>query len=150
VLGSKDRTSFNGAIYVLARVIKNIMASAMEAEVSALYENAQKIMEFWQTLEDMEQTLIRTDNKTACGIVNGTMKQKRSKSMDMRWHWLKDRVNNHKQLDIQWAPGVTNFGDYPSKHHPGSHHRQVRPVFLHVKGLSPTTIQGCIRILKGE
>jgi len=45
-LGSKDHTLFNGAIYVLARVIKNVMASAMEAEVSALYENAQKIMEF--------------------------------------------------------------------------------------------------------
>ena len=45
-LGSKDRTLFNGAIYVLARVIKNVMASAMEAEVSALYDNAQKSWNF--------------------------------------------------------------------------------------------------------
>ena len=70
--------------------------------------------------------------------------------MDMRYHWLKDRVNNHKELDIRWAPGVTNFGDYPSKHHLGSHHFKVLPVFLHDEGKSPTTIQGCAKILRGE
>ena len=41
-------------------------------------------------------TVICTDNKTACGIVNGTMKEQHSKAIDMRFHWLKDRVNAHK------------------------------------------------------
>ena len=43
-LTSKDHTLFNGAFCVLARVIKNVMASAMEAEIAAMYENAKKII----------------------------------------------------------------------------------------------------------
>ena len=80
---------FNGAFYVLANIIKNVMTSAMEAEIDALYENAKKVIEFRQVLTDMGHpqppTLIRTDNKTACGILHGTMKQKRSKAINMRY-----------------------------------------------------------------
>ena len=103
-MGSKNHTMFNGAIYVLASVIKNVMASAMEAEIAALYLNATLIIEYRQTLEEMGHsqppTVIRTDNKTAHGILTGTMKQKRSKAIDMRFHWLKDRANNQKQIRI--------------------------------------------------
>ena len=42
----KDHNLFNGAFYVLAGVIKNVMASAMEAEIAAMYENAKKIIKF--------------------------------------------------------------------------------------------------------
>ena len=136
---------------MLAKIIKNVMASAMEAEIAALYLNAQLVVEFRQTLTDMGHpqptTQIRTDNESACGILTGTMRQKRSKAIDMRFHWLRDRVQNHKQFDIRWAPGATNFGDYPTKHHPGSHHKNVRPIFLNVPGKSPTTLQGCTKIL---
>ena len=153
-LGTRDHTLFNGAIHVLARILKNVMASAMEAKIGALYKNAKLIIEYQKTLEEMGHpqppTIVQTDNKTACGIVHGTMKQKRSKAIDMRYHWLKDRVNNHKQLDIRWAPGILNLGDYPLKHHPPSHHRKVRPIFLYIKDKSPTTLQGCAKILKGE
>ena len=153
-LGTKDHSLFNGGIYVLAKVIKNVMGSAMEAEIAALYENAQKIIEYRQTLEEMGHkqppTLIRTDNRTACGIVTGTMRQKRSKAIDMRFHWLKDRVTNHNQLDIAWAPGIQNLADYPTKHHSPGHHRLVRPIFLYEPGKSPTTIKGCNKILTGE
>jgi hypothetical protein len=37
-------------------------------------------------------TPLRTDNSTAFGILNETIKQKRSKAMDMRYRWLTDRV----------------------------------------------------------
>jgi hypothetical protein len=153
-LGSKDRTLFNAAFYVLARVIKNVMGSAMEAEIAAMYENAQKIIEFRQTLHDMGHpqppTLIRTDNRTACGIVNGTMKQKRSKAIDMRYHWMKQRTNENDDFVIEWAPGKFNLADYPTKHHPAKHHQNVRPIFLYIKGKSPTTMKGCNKILAGE
>lgn len=134
-LGTRDHTLFNGAIHVLARILKNVIASAMEAKIGALYKNAKLIIKYQKTLEEMGHpqppTVVRTDNKTACGIVHDTMKQKRSKEIDMRYHWLKDRVNNHKLLDIRWAPGILNLGDYPSKHHPPSHHRKVRQIFLY-------------------
>ena len=65
----------------------------------------------------------------------------------MRFHWLKDRANNHDQIDIQWAPGTSNLGDYPTKHHIAQHHRTARPVYLHIDGASLTTMQGCAEIL---
>ena len=153
-LGSKDRTLFNAAFYVLAWVIKNVMGSAMEAEIAAMYENAQKIIKFRQTLSDMGHpqppTLIWTDNHTACGIVNGTMKQERSKAIYMRYHWIKQRTNEANKFVIKWAPGIYNLANYPTKHHPASHHRIVQPIFLLIKGKSPTTMKGCNKILAGE
>ena len=92
-------------------------------------------------------TLMRTDSQSAHGLTKGTMKQKRSKAIDMCFHWLKDRANNHNQIDIQWAPGASNLGDYPTKHHLARHHRTARPVYLHIDGQSPTTMQGCDEIL---
>ena len=37
-------------------------------------------------------TPMRTDNSTAHGMMNKTEEQKQSKSMDMRFYWLQDRV----------------------------------------------------------
>ena len=68
------------------------------------------------------------------------MKQKRSKAIDMRFHWLKDRATNKKQLAIRWVPGRENLADYPTKHHTAMHHKQVRPIYLYVKGKSPTNL----------
>ena len=98
----------------------------MEAEIAALYMNAQLAIKFCQILIDMGHPqppkFMQTDSQSAHGLTKGTMKQKRSKAIDMRFHWLKDRANNHNQIDIQWAPGASNLGDYPTKHHIAQHH----------------------------
>ena len=81
-------------------------------------------------------TLICTDNKTASGILNGTMKQKRSKAIDMRFHWLKQKATENKEITVTWAPGSKNLADYTTKHHSPSHHIRVRPIYLYVPGKS--------------
>lgn len=152
-LGNKEHTMFNGPIHVLAKTIKAVMASAMEAEMKALFMNAQLLVEYRQTLEDMGHpqppTRIRIDNKSAHGVLTGIMKQKRTKSADMNANWVKDRCEQG-QFELHWAPGPTNLGDNPTKHHTGLYHRQVRPIYLFVEGKSPTTLQGCNRILDPE
>ena len=90
-------------------------------------------------------TPLKTDNSTATGILTGTIKQKRSKAIDMRFYWLKDRVKQ-RQFDVYWAPGLNNLADYTTKHHSGKHHRQLRPIQLHEPN-SPKTVQGCIKLL---
>ena len=86
-LHNRTRTHFNGPLLVLAKVIKNVMASAAEAELGALYTNAQEALPMRQCLEELGHkqpaTPLKTDNSTAQGIINNTMKQKRSKAMDM-------------------------------------------------------------------
>ena len=75
-------------------------------------------------------TTIITDNSTAMGIATDTIRQKRSKAMDMRFYWLRDRVRQG-QFHVAWRPGKYNLGDYFSKHHHVDHHRNVRSTYLY-------------------
>jgi hypothetical protein len=110
------------------------MASASEAEFGALFVNGKEATVLRQTLTDMgwpqPPTPIQTDNSTASGIINHTVKQHKSRAMDMRFYWIRDRADQ-KQFHIFWAPGHLNLGDYFTKHHAPSHHRRVRPYYLH-------------------
>ena len=65
----------------------------------------------------------QVDNSTDFGIANKSIKQKRSKAMDMNFHWIHDRIFQ-EHLNVFWKPGPTNLGDYHSKHHPTPHHIQ--------------------------
>jgi hypothetical protein len=96
-LGNADGKLFNGVIFILAKMIKSVMQSAAEAECGGLYMNAKEAVPSMRiTLEELNHpqpaTPIRTDNSTTDGIMNKTVKQKQSKSMDMRFYWLQDRV----------------------------------------------------------
>lgn len=132
-LGNKDGTLFNGAIHILAKVIKAVMASAAEAEVGSLFLNAQDAIPLIITLEELrhkqEAILLKTDNSTADEILNKTIKQKRSKAFDMRFHWLCDRVEQ-EQCRVFWAPGKLLLGDYFTKSYPESHHKNMRYIYL--------------------
>jgi hypothetical protein len=87
-----------------AAVIKNIVASAAESEVGACFQNAQSGVPLRVTLTKVghqkHATTLRTDNSTAFGILNEKIKQKRSNTMDMRYHWLTDRVCKKKLMYI--------------------------------------------------
>jgi hypothetical protein len=102
----------NGYILNAASVIKNVVASAAESEVGACFHNAQSGAPLRVTLTELGHTQpatpLRTDNSTAFGILNEKIKQKRSKAMDMRYHWLTDRVRQ-KQFDVYWRPGKDNL-----------------------------------------
>jgi hypothetical protein len=129
-----DNPSNNGAIYNEASIIKSVMSSAAEAEIGALYINARKGLEERNILEEMGHkqppTPVQTDNTTADGIVNLRVQPKRTKAMDMRFHWLRDRGVNQKQFKFYWRPGTLMRADYWTKHHSPSHHRQMRTEIL--------------------
>jgi hypothetical protein len=85
----------NGAIIsVIAKIIKSVMSPAAEAEVGALFMNAKALIPLRITCEEFGHiqppTPMRTDNNTAEGIMNGTIKQNRSKAIYMQFYWLKD------------------------------------------------------------
>ena len=148
-LGNKDGELVNGSIAVLAKLIRCVMASASEAEVAALFMNARAAVPFRITLCELGHpqppTPIRTDNSTADGIANGTIKQNKTKAIDMRFYWLRDRVEQN-QFNVYWAPGKTNLADYFTKHHSPAHHRRVRPIYVNTP-TSPKDLQGCIGML---
>jgi hypothetical protein len=69
-LVNADGKLFNGAIFILAKIIKAVMQSAAEAECGGLYMNAKEAVPMRITLEELADhpqpaTPIRTDNSTA-------------------------------------------------------------------------------------
>jgi hypothetical protein len=65
--------------------------------------------------------------------------------MDMRYHWLTDRVCQ-KQFDVCWRPGRENLGDYHTKHHSAQHHKDMRRLILH-QANSLQILRGCVKLL---
>ena len=69
--------------------------------------------------------------------------KKRSKAMDMRFHWIQYRILQ-EHFHVFWKPGPNNLGDYHSKHHPTPHHIQLRHTNLNEPHGSQNTFQGCV------
>ncbi len=101
------------------------------------------------------QTPVHCDNATAVGIANNTMKRQRSRSMEMRFFWIGDKVAQ-EMYNLQWHPGQETLADYQSKHHVGSHHTFVRPWYLHANNSPrvlpwaerPSALKGYVGTLK--
>jgi hypothetical protein len=143
----------NGPIYSLSRILRNVMGSAAEAEIGSAYTNGQEAVPIRTTLEEMGHpqpaTPMQVDNSTAEGFANDTIKQKRSKAIDMRYYWIKDRTRQGQFL-VYWRPGPSNDGDYHTKHHSAAHHRQMRPTFLHptehlAQNVISLLLRGCVK-----
>ena len=83
-------------MHVLCQIMKQVVASAAEAELGALFLNAQTICPFQIALDELGHpqpaTPLQTDNSTASSIVNDTIKQKWSKAINMQFYWVWDRV----------------------------------------------------------
>jgi hypothetical protein len=134
LLGNKspEQDKLNGSILNVAAVIKNVVASAAESEVGACFHNAQSGAPLRVTLTELGHTQPRR-------------KQKQSKAMDMRYHWLTNRVRQ-KQFDVYWRPGRENIGDYHTKHHSAQHHKDMRGLILH-EANSLKVLRGCVKLL---
>ena len=135
-----------GAILNTSHVIKEVVAAASEAETAGLFYNGKDACPLRVTLNELgwiqDPTPIVTDNSTASGIANDTVKQRRSKAIDMRYYWIRDRAKQGQFL-IYWAPGIGNLADYFSKsNHPPSHHRAVRYDYLHPH--ANLVMRGCV------
>jgi hypothetical protein len=68
----------NGAILIISTVLKHVMSSAAEAEIGAVFINAKEGAVLRTTLEELGHhqppTPMETDNITATGYSNGTIK----------------------------------------------------------------------------
>jgi hypothetical protein len=117
-MGSDTKTGkklTNGAILIISKVLKDVMSSAAEAESGSIFINAKEGAVLRTTWEELGHphppTSMEIDNSTATGYSNGTIKQKCTKSMDMRFYWIKDRLKQI-QFNVYWGPGYQNFADF--------------------------------------
>jgi hypothetical protein len=149
-----DKKLTNGAILIISKVLKHVMSSAAEAEIGAVFINAKEGAVLRTTLEELGHpqppTPMETDNTTATVYSNGTIKQKRTKAMDMRFHSIKDRVEQG-QFNVYWGPGFIDLADYFTKHHSPAHHKIIRNVYIHAderpihrKEIRDSALRGCV------
>ena len=74
--------------------------------------------------------------------MNIKIQQKRSKEMCMQFYWVRDQVKQ-KQLDVFWKHGVSNLGDYFTKHNYPEHQKGTRPVYLHCPKIGRASARVC-------
>ena len=130
---SQPHPELNGAILIECKTLRHVVASAAEAETGGIFHNAQMAIPIRTILEAIDHpqppTPITTDNSTATGFVYNNINQKKSKSWDMRYYWLRDR-ENQKHFKVQWERGIDNDADYFTKHHSTKHHREMRSRYV--------------------
>jgi len=93
--------------------------------VGAVFVNCKEAIPIHITLAEMGHpqpaTEVTLDNTTTVNFINGTLKQRRTKAMDMRYYWLQDQ-EAEKTFNFKWQKGADNKANYFTKHHPPSHH----------------------------
>jgi hypothetical protein len=72
------------------------------------------------------RTPLQTDNTTATVYSNYTIKQIRTRAIDMRFYWVKQG-----QFHAYWGPGYPNLAHYFTKHHSPTHHKRMREMCIH-------------------
>ena len=126
-MGSNNAPTFrNGAVTNISKTFDCVVSSSAEGEYGAAYIVARdavyiraiaKALGYPQT----HPTIILCDNSTAVGLANDTVKIAKTKSIDMRFHWLRDRVRQG-QFRIRWIPKEQNMADFFTKALPAHVH----------------------------
>ena len=128
----KPTPKVNGAVHVECKTIRNVVASVAEGETAAMFHNCQRAIPMRIALEEMGHpqplTPMETDNATTLGFITSNIRQKKSKSWDMRCNWLRDR-EQQKQFHFYWNKGEGNLADYFTKHHAPAIHRKKRSIY---------------------
>jgi hypothetical protein len=131
-LGDPDPTKLNAPVLCHSTLIPVVVAAVSEAEYAAVFSNAQLGADERNILHDIgfpqPPTPIYCDNECAVGLSNDTIRPKKSKSMDMRFDWVKDRVKQ-RQFDVSFIPGKLNLSDFFTKALPVHEHIALAPIY---------------------
>eukprot|EP01034_Spumella_vulgaris_P021900 gene21900-27977_t len=124
-----DPHNLNGALLAVSGIIPTVCSSVAEAEYAACFINAQHGVWLRTVLTALgypqPSTVLLCDNRCAVGLATDTIKVKRSKAIDMRYHWLRDRIRNG-DFRVLWCTGVDNVADFFTKALPVHRHQHVK------------------------
>jgi len=141
-MGSNNAPTFrNGAVTNISKTFDCVVSSSAEGEYGAAYIVARdavyiraiaKALGYPQT----HPTIILCDNSTAVGLANDTVKIAKTKSIDMRFHWLRDRVRQ-RQFAVKWVKSGANIADFFTKALPVNQHVARMHQLVQVKAATP-------------
>ena len=135
-LGTTDQPMhIYGCVHDLSYNIPSVVASVAEAEYAVLFLAGQEAACLCNILCSLgypqPPTIILCDNNCAVGIALDIIKPKRIKSVDMRYHWIRDRIQQGQYI-VTWRKGSDNLADFFMK--PLSVHlrQSLMPLLVHV------------------
>ena len=129
------RPPLNGAIQVICKTLQDVVSFATEAETGGIFIGGHHAIPIITELSEINHpqqakgNRISTNNSTVKGVLTANLRQKLSKTFDMQYWWIKDRIKQ-RQFDLVWEPGKENRADYFTKHFPPKHHLLQRHIFL--------------------
>ncbi len=95
-LSDHSPDKLNASVHAESSGIPVVVSSAGEAELSSAFGNAKIAHDERTILRNLgypqPPTPIYCDNECTIGLAHDAIKRKQSKSMDLRWDWLRDRV----------------------------------------------------------
>eukprot|EP00957_Ditylum_brightwellii_P139295 10615583-Ditylum_brightwellii.AAC.1 len=127
------------------------MALAAEVETGDSFVNTRMGEKLQPALEEIGHLQlavpVMTDNLMMCGIVNKTVKQRRTCVINMQFDWVRGYCAQGHFI-IYWVSETENMGDYLTKHHTGLYHRRILHQYLpepryltqSVKIIDPTSL----------
>ena len=81
----------NAPLQVICKILRHVVALAAEAETAGLFFNTQEAIPIRYIFpligHPQPKTPIQTDNSKAMSFITKNIKQKRSKSWEMRYNW---------------------------------------------------------------
>ena len=141
------RPPLNGAIQVICKTLHNVVSSAAKVETGGIFIGGQQAVPIIATLSELNhrqpdsETRISTNNSIGKGVLTANLPQKLSKSLDMRYRWIKDRIKQ-RQFELVWEPGKENLADYFTKQFPPNHHLLQHHIFLQQANM--IRLRGCV------
>jgi hypothetical protein len=125
-----DTAPLNHPISSHSTRIPVVCSFVAEAEYAGAFASSRIATNERQILHDMGHpqppTPIFCDNEVAIGLANGSVTLKMSKSLDMRFHWLRDRIQQG-HFRVLFIPGAVNIADFFTKALPVIRHRALAP-----------------------
>jgi hypothetical protein len=132
-LGDHTPHFINSSIDCISTRIPVKVASAAEAELASVYANAQLAVPERLTLKNIgypqPPTPIFCDNECAIGLSTQTVIPKKSKSMDQRFNWIRERVSL-LEFTIPFVKSLDNWADFFTKPLPVWRHSEMVPLFV--------------------
>jgi hypothetical protein len=126
--------TINAPIDVDSSRIPITVSSAADSEFCAAHGNARSSCFHRSTARNIGHPQppapIFCDDECAIGLAHGTVKAKRSKSMDVRLTWLSHRVANN-QLYTPCRPSSKSLADFHAKPSPARRHQEMAPFLVH-------------------
>lgn len=135
-LGNNNQpTTINGPCLALSTIIPVVVSSVAEAEYAAVFMNAKEGASLRAILDSIgypqPTTDILCDNMCAVGLASDTVIPKKTKSIDMQFHWIRDRVRQ-QQFNVTWRQGAHNLADFFTKALPVHLHRDLMPFLVNI------------------